>query len=64
MEEHNRHNRLAQACPLYTHTDWLTYNLRGTQRQISENIFSEDDLRSRIFGTFVACLPLLRFSNI
>ena len=34
---------------------------RGTQRQSSENICSEDDLRSRIFGTFVvkfllACL--------
>ena len=33
-----------------------------------ENICSEDDLRSRIFGTFVvkflACLPLLGFSNI
>ena len=26
---------------------------RGTQRQFSENISSEDDLRSRIFGTFV-----------
>ena len=41
---------------------------RGTQRQFSENICSEDDLRSRIFGTFVvkflACLPLLRFSSI
>ena len=40
---------------------------RGTQRQFSENICSEDDLRSRIFGTFVvkflACLPLLGFSN-
>ena len=24
---------------------------RGTQRQFSENICSEDDLRSRIFGT-------------
>ena len=38
---------------------------RGTKRQ---NICSEDDLRSRIFGTFVvkflACLPLLGFSNI
>ena len=38
-----------------------------TQRQ-RENICSEDDLRSRIFGTFVvkflACLPLLGFSNI
>ena len=33
-----------------------------------KNICSEDDLRSRIFGTFVlkllACLPLLGFSNI
>ena len=41
---------------------------RGTQRQFSENICSEDDLRSRIFGTFVvkflACLPLLGFSSI
>ena len=42
--------------------------IRGTQRQFSENICSEDDFRSRIFGTFVvkflACLPLLGFSNI
>ena len=32
---------------------------KGTQRQFSENICSEDDLRSRIFGTFVvkSCLP-------
>ena len=41
---------------------------RGTQRQFSENICSEDDLRSRIFGTFVlkflACLTVLGFSNI
>ena len=41
---------------------------RGTQRQFSENICSEDDLRSRIFGIFVAkslaCLPLLGFSNV
>ena len=41
---------------------------RGTQRQFSENICSEDDLRSRIFGAFfpkfLACLPLLEFSNI
>ena len=33
-----------------------------------ENICSEDDLRSRIFGTFavkfLACLPLLGFSNV
>ena len=42
--------------------------VRGTQRQFSETICSEDDLRSRIFGKFVvkflACLPLLGFSNI
>ena len=41
---------------------------RGTQRQFSENICSEDDLRSRILGTFfakfLAWLPLLGFSNI
>ena len=40
---------------------------RGTQRQFSENICSEDNLRSRIFGTFVvkflACLPVLGFSK-
>ena len=40
----------------------------ATQRQFSPNICSEDDLRSRIFGTFVVkflvCLPLLGFSNI
>ena len=38
------------------------------KRQILENICSEDDLRSRIFGTFVvkffAGLPLPGFSNI
>ena len=43
-------------------------SFRGTQRQFSENICSKDDLRCRIFGTFVvkflACLPLLGFSNI
>ena len=41
---------------------------RGTQGQFSENICSEDNLRSRIFGTFfvkfLACLPLLGFLNI
>ena len=50
----------------YEFTVKLTTN-RGTQRQFLENICSEDDLRSRIFGTFVfkslACLPLLGFSN-
>ena len=50
---------------------FLSYSdkhFRGTQRQFSENICSEDDLRSRSFGTFVvkflAYLPLLGFSNI
>ena len=42
--------------------------IRGSQRQFSKNICSEGDLRSRIFRTFVvkflACLPLLGFSNI
>ena len=36
--------------------------------EVNFRICSEDDLRSRIFGTFVvkflACLPLLGFSNI
>ena len=39
--------------------------IRGTQRQFSENICSEDDLRSRNFGTFVLkFLACLGFSNI
>ena len=41
--------------------------IRDTQRQLKKNICSEDDLRSRIFETFVvkflAYLPLLGFSN-
>ena len=40
----------------------------GTQRQFSENICSEEDLKYRLFGTFfvkfLACLSLLAFSNI
>ena len=46
---------------------WLSL-VQDTQSQCLENICSEEDLRSRIFGTFVvkflACLPLLGFSNI
>ena len=38
-------------------------SVRGTRRQFLEKICSEDDLRSKIFGTvvvkFLACLPLL-----
>jgi len=45
---------------------WPLY--RGTQRQFLEDICAEDDLRSRIFGTFAVkflpCLPLLGFKNI
>ena len=41
---------------------------RGTQRQFSENICSEDDSDVASSETFVvkflACLPLLGFSNI
>ena len=41
--------------------------IKGTQRQFSENICSEDDLRSRIFWTFfakfLASLRLQRFLN-
>ena len=48
--------------------EFVKHLFRGTQRQFSENICSEDDLRSRIFGTFcvkfLAYLPLLGFSNI
>ena len=51
-----------------TCTEYSLLLITSTQRQFSENIYSEDDLRSRIFGTFVlkflACLPVLGFSNI
>ena len=40
---------------------WHDFERPGTQSQFSENVCLEDDLRSRIFGTFVvkflACLP-------
>ena len=44
-------------------------NLAGAPKgNFREKICSEDDLRSRIFGAlvvkFLACLPLLGFSNI
>ena len=44
----------------------MKLTFRATQRQFSENICSEDDLRCRIFGTFVvkfsACMLLVGFS--
>ena len=48
--------------------DCRVHIISDTQRQFSENICTEDDLRSRIFGAFIVkfitCLPLLGFSNI
>ena len=47
---------------------YLPENSGAPNDNFRKNICSEDDLRSRIFGTFVAkflaCLPLLRISNI
>ena len=48
---------------------WIEQDKTGAPNDnFRENICSEDDLRSRIFGTFVvkflACMPLLGFSNI
>ena len=43
-------------------SDTIGSSHRGTQRILSENICSEDDLRSVV--KFLACLPLLGFSNI
>ena len=53
---------------------WLVFSNVSKQKagalngNFRENVCSEDDLRSRIFGAFVvkflACLPLLGFSNI
>ena len=46
---------------------WLVFS-GAPNDNFRKNICSEDDLRSRIFETFVvkflACLPLLGFSNI
>ena len=63
------HSLKVVCCVYQTILNTTTRFVRGTQRQFSENICSEeDDLKSRIFGTFVvkflACLPLLGFSNI
>ena len=62
-----RFTHLYRASESFVSTSGCT-NIRGTQRQFSENICSEDDSRSRIFGTsavkFLACLSLLGFSYI
>ena len=68
-KEHGNFRVLYQLCKPGNLLHYFSYRMvRGNQRHISENICSEDDLRSRILGTFVvrfrACLPLLGFSNI
>ena len=55
--------------PVILFTRSLLRSMSGAPNgNFQENICSEDDLRTRIFGTFVvkflACLPLLGFSNI
>ena len=51
-----------------TFSPFLRENAGAPNDNFRENICSKDDLRSRIFGTFVvkflACLSLLGFSNI
>ena len=37
----------------FTVANYYNFGVRRTQRQFSENICSEDDLRSRIFGTLL-----------
>ena len=64
------HYSIPQGCPLNTGFTVLgfVWENRAPNDNFRKNICSEDDLRSRIFGTFVvkfiACLPLLGFSNI
>ena len=62
------HLRLKQTVNTVNPYD-LTVMISGAPNgNFRENICSEDDLRTRIFGTFVvkflACLPLQGFSNI
>ena len=58
-------------CRILVELPFVMYAVRTTgapNGNFRENICLEDDLRTRIFGTFVvkffACLPLLGFSNI
>ena len=60
---------LTASCLLILVRKWgIAIKTGAPNGNFRENICSEDDLRTRIFGTFVvkflACLPLLRFSNI
>ena len=72
---HVVHRKLIRHTPnaLMIHKECLSehapyYKTGAPNGNFRENIYSEDDLRSRIFGAFVvkflACLPLLGFSNI
>ena len=68
-DPHDSHGSLACSLsrPLFGGF-YVTFLAGAPNDNFRENICSEDDLRSRIFGTFVvkflACLPLLGFSNI
>ena len=57
----NRRNALASSCP--HRNRYVLQNSGAPNDNFRKNICSEDDFRSRIFGTFVvkflACLPLL-----
>ena len=52
----------------YLHDSQLLIDQAAPNANFWKNTCSEGDLRSRIFGTFVvkflACMPLLGFSNI
>ena len=57
----NENRNILFCCRQFVSRVCIWHRVMGTQRQFSENICSEDDLRSRIFGTFVvkalvACL--------
>ena len=64
---YNRQNGL-DSLPDGDHLDDQMKTTGAPNDNFRKNICSEDNLRSRIFGTFVvkflACLPLLGFSNI
>ena len=63
-----QHSDVTASSDSYNTSPLFNTFFRGTQRQFLESICSEDELRSRIFETFVvkflACLSLLGFSNI
>ena len=63
------HNKLLRPITtLVANLGPITHHAGAPNGNFRENICSEDDLRSRIFGAFVvkflAFLPLLGFSNI